>query len=136
MDIFSKAKRRQVMQSIKQSGSNIETTLAKVLWARGHRYRKNCKSIIGKPDIVMRKYKIAIFCDSEFWHGKNWKIQKNDFHKNKKFWHTKIERNIRRDKFVNKQLRKDGWVVLRFWGKDITRKTKSCIDIIEKHIGV
>ena len=122
------------MRAVKASGSKIEVMLAKTLWAKGYRYRKNCKNIVGKPDIVMRKYKIVIFCDSEFWHGKDWPIRKKEIHSNKKFWHDKIEANIRRDKFVSKQLKKEGWTVIRFWGKDIIKNTDKCVAKIIKSI--
>ncbi len=97
------------MQAVKSSGSKIEVALAKALFALGYRYRKNDKTVFGKPDIVMKKYKVAIFVDSEFWHGKNWGKRKLEHKSNKKFWLEKIERNKERDKEVNKQLRKDGW---------------------------
>ena len=134
MDIFSRRKRRQIMQSIKSSGSKIETALSKALWKKGHRYRKNCKNILGKPDIVLYKYKLVIFCDSEFWHGKNWKSYKKNIKINKKFWFTKIENTIIRDKYVTKNLRKSGWKVLRFWGKDILCNMDKCVAKIEKCI--
>jgi len=134
MDKLTKAQRRKNMQAVKSTGSKIETALAKALFARGYRYRKNDKAVFGKPDIVMKRYKLAIFVDSEFWHGKNWEKRKLEHKSNKKFWHQKIERNKERDKEVNKQLNKDGWKVLRFWGKDIEKKLLLCISKIEREI--
>lgn len=107
------------MQAVKSKGSKIETLLAKELWKRGYRYRKNNKSVYGKPDLNLKKYKIAIFVDSEFWHGKDWEERKKDHKSNKEFWHKKIGRNIERDKEVNDYLLKNGWQFLRFWGKEI-----------------
>ena len=124
------------MQAVKSSGSKIETSLAKALWVRGHRYRKNDKRIFGKPDLTFKKIKIAIFVDGEFWHGKNWKVRKHDHKTNKKYWLNKIESNITRDKIVNRALIKNGWEVLRFWGADIENKLETCIDKIEKIIDV
>lgn len=118
------------MQAIKATGSKIETTLAKELWALGYRYRKNDKSVFGKPDLTFKRYKLAIFVDSEFWHGKSWEKRKLDHKSNKDFWLKKIERNIQRDKEVNIQLLKDGWKVLRFWGQDINKKLRTCTDKI------
>jgi DNA mismatch endonuclease Vsr len=69
------------------------------------------------PDLTMKWYKLAIFVDSEFWHGKNWELRKHDHKSNKEYWLSKIERNIQRDKEVNEQLLKEGWKVLRFLGK-------------------
>jgi DNA mismatch endonuclease Vsr len=131
---LTKEQRRKNMQAIKGTGSKIETTLAKALFALGHRYRKNDKTVFGKPDIVMKRYKLTIFVDSEFWHGKNWKRRKHDHKSNKDFWHRKIERNIQRDREVNHTLRKTGWKVLRFWGTDIMQNLRTCIAKIERTI--
>jgi|SRR3990167_7999521 len=122
---------RKTMQAVKSSGSKIEKRLATTLWMRGHRYRKNDKTAFGKPDLTFKRIKVAIFVDSEFWHGKNWKVHKHDHKSNKKYWHTKIERNIKRDKEVNRKLLKDGWKVLRFWGLDIENNLETCITKIE-----
>lgn len=122
------------MQAVKSKGSKIEVALAKALWAKGHRYRKNDKSVYGKPDLTLKRYALAIFVDSEFWHGKNWQIHKNDHKTNKAFWHNKIQRNIERDKNVNKTLKSQGWTVLRFWGKDIENKLDLCLITIERII--
>lgn len=72
-----------------------------------------------------------MFCDSEFWHGKNWDERKNDHKSNVDFWHNKIERNIERDKEVNQELNSQGWKVLRFWGIEIDKDLLSCINKIE-----
>lgn len=122
---------RSKMQAVKSSGSKIEKALAKALWQNGHRYRKNNRSVFGNPDLTFKHIKIAIFVDSEFWHGKNWRVRKNDHKTNKKFWHNKIERNIKRDKIVNRTLKKDGWHVLRFWGKEIETDLQKCVTKIE-----
>lgn len=134
MDKLTKEQRTKNMQAVKSSGSKIETTLAKELWALGHRYRKNDKTVFGKPDITMKRYKLAIFVDSEFFHGKDWSRRKHDHKSNTEFWHKKIERNIQRDKEVNHKLRKDGWKVLRFWGETITKKLRTCTTKIEQTI--
>jgi len=120
------------MRQIKNKDSVIELTLRRELWHRGLRYRKNVKSIFGKPDIAFIGKKVAVFCDSEFWHGYAWEISKDDFQSNQDFWINKIERNIQRDKEVNDHLRKEGWIVLRFWGREIIRDTSACADIIHK----
>ncbi|MCL2485897.1 MAG: very short patch repair endonuclease [Endomicrobia bacterium] len=134
MDVLTKEQRRLNMQAIKSTGTKIEILLAKALWARGYRYRKNCKTILGKPDIVFRKKKIAIFCDSEFWHGKDYLAKKKKFYTNKKYWNQKIESNIKRDKFVNHQLKKQGWIVLRFWAREIEKTLEHCMLKIEKTV--
>lgn len=122
------------MQAVRASGSKIETALAKALFSKGLRYRKNNRKVFGKPDLTFKKYKLAIFVDSEFWHGKDWETRKLDHKSNQEFWFNKIERNIERDKEVNQKLTSDGWKVLRFWGKDITRNLDKCIDEIQKNI--
>ncbi len=134
MDKLTKEQRKRNMQAVKSSGSKIETALAKALWKKGYRYRKNDKSVFGKPDLCFKKYKIAIFADSEFWHGKDWEIRKHDHKSNQAFWHKKIERNIERDKEVNAELKKQGWKVLRFWGKDIEKNLSDCVAKIESEI--
>ena len=120
------------MSRIRSKDTKIEVLLRNELWRRGFRYRKNVKTVYGKPDIVFLRKKIAIFCDSEFWHGYDWENRKNDFKKNQDFWIPKIERNIERDIEVNSQLRKEGWIVLRYWGNDIKNNLAACADEIER----
>ena len=134
MDKLTKEQRRKNMQAVKSKASKIETTLAKMLFARGYRYRKNDKTVFGTPDLTFKKYKIAIFIDGEFWHGKDWEIRKNDHKTNKEFWHKKIERNIERDKEVITELEKQGWSVIRFWGKEIEKNLLHCVLKIEEII--
>lgn len=134
MDRLTPEQRHKNMQAIKNKDSDIEIKLRRELWHRGLRYQKNVKQIIGKPDIVFKGPKVAIFCDSEFWHGYNWEERKKDFKSNQEFWISKIERNIARDMEVNEALEKDGWTVLRFWGKDIKKHLEECADEIENVI--
>lgn len=122
------------MRRVKSKDSEIEQLLRRELWNRGIRYRKNVRKIYGNPDIVFIGLKIAVFCDSEFWHGFNWEERKHDFKSNQEFWIPKIERNIERDKEVNQRLTAEGWKVIRFWGKDIKQKTVKCADCIEDEI--
>ncbi|WP_224487851.1 very short patch repair endonuclease [Robertkochia flava] len=126
MDRFDKDKRSEIMKSIKNKDSKIETVLRKTLWSKGYRYRKNVNSLPGKPDIVFKSKKVVVFCDSEFWHGKNWKESKHNIKSKREFWWPKIERNIERDREVNETLEEMGWTVLRFWGKDIIKNPDSC----------
>lgn len=122
------------MQAVKNSGSKIEVALAKALWTKGYRYRKNNKKVFGKPDLTFKKIKLAIFVDGEFWHGKDWEKKKLEHKSNVKFWHTKIERNIERDKEVNFELEKQGWTVLRFWGNEIKKELPRVLNEIENKI--
>ena len=130
MDRLSQEQRSKNMQAIRSTGSKIENILAKDLWSLGIRYRKNDKTIFGKPDLSIKKLKLAIFVDSEFWHGKDWNIKKEEIKTNREFWYKKIEGNIERDKEVNSKLKSFGWIVLRFWGKEVSKKTRNCTDKI------
>ena len=123
------------MRRVKNKDSEIELMLRKELWARGLRYRKNVNRVFGKPDIAFFGKKVAVFCDSEFWHGHNWEERKKDFKSRQEFWIPKIERNIARDIEVNEKLRDQGWVVLRFWGKEIKKDPSACADKIQQALG-
>ena len=122
------------MKQIKSKNSQLELTLRTALWHRGRRYRKNPSDIYGKPDIVFKKQKIAIFCDGEFWHGFDWKNRKKEFKTNRAFWISKIEHNMQRDEKVNRKLKILGWLVLRFWGEDIKTRLQKCLETIEKAV--
>lgn len=122
------------MKKVKNKDSVIEIALRKELWNRGLRYQKNVTKILGKPDLVFKGKKVAVFCDSEFWHGYNWEERKKDFKSNQEFWIPKIERNMQRDIEVTEELQKQGWKVLRFWGNEIKKNVSSCADIIEKTV--
>lgn len=120
------------MSRVRAKGSKIELTLGGALWAAGLRYRKHYPKLVGKPDFVLVRDRIAIFCDSEFWHGYDWKNKKQEIKSNVDFWQEKIEANIRRDETVNKQLKKMEWTVLRFWERDILKRTDWCVDKVVK----
>jgi DNA mismatch endonuclease vsr len=120
------------MRQVKNKDSEIEITLRKELWRRGLRYRKNVKTITGKPDIVFKGKKVAVFCDSEFWHGYDWEHRNLEIKSRREFWVPKIERNMKRDREVSEKLEADGWIVLRFWGRQIKKNTAGCADIIER----
>ena len=122
------------MKQVNNKDSKIEVALRKELWNRSLRYQKNVTSIFGKPDLVFKGKKVAVFCDSEFWHGYNWEERKKDFKSHQEFWIPKIERNMERDKEVTAELQRQGWTVLRFWGKEIKKNVCGCADIIEKAV--
>lgn len=136
MDRLTTEQRRKNMQNIKTKNTSIEVALRKALWEKGYRYRKNYEKLPGKPDIVLTKYKIAIFCDSEFFHGKDWEVLSSQLEKsnNSEFWINKISKNIERDTKINQQLIYLGWTVIRFWGKDILKNTEKCVEVIEEAI--
>lgn len=126
----------KTMKKIRSNDTSIELKLRKALWHKGYRYRKNCKSLPGSPDIALTKYKIAIFCDSEFFHGKDWEALKLRLEKgnNPEYWIKKIERNRNRDWENDKKLLLLGYTVIHFWGKDIKQHTEECLQVIEEAI--
>ena len=124
------------MKYIHSKNTKIEVILRKALWNAGFRYRKNYDKLPGKPDIALTKYKIAIFCDGEFFHGKDWEVLKPKLEKgnNPDFWIKKITRNQQRDDEVNKQLLFMGWTVIRFWGNEIKKNPEQCVKVVEETI--
>ncbi len=135
-DVLTAEQRRKNMQHIKSKDTKIEVLLRKALWKKGYRYRKNFKALPGKPDIAITKYKIAIFCDGEFFHGKDWEVLKPRLEKsnNSDFWIKKISRNRERDIEINQKLFFMGWTVIRFWGNDIKKHIDECVKVIEETI--
>ena len=107
------------MSKVKLKNGKAETLLAKRLWGQGLRYRRNYKKLPGSPDIAITKFRIAIFIDGEFWHGKDWEARKERLHHNREYWIEKIEENIARDKRVDQELFALGWTPLRFWEKEV-----------------
>ena len=136
MDNLTREQRRKNMQHIRSKDTSIEIILRKKLWEKGYRYRKNLNNLPGNPDIVLTKYKIAVFCDGEFFHGKDWEVLRPKLEKgsNPDFWIKKIGKNIEHDNEINKELNFLGWTVIRFWGNDIKKKTDECIKVIEEVI--
>ena len=124
-------KRRFVMSRIKSKNTSIEVMLRKALWRAGIRYRKNYQKLPGSPDIAITKYQIAIFCDGEFWHGKDWNQKKSSIRSNRDYWIEKIERNRSRDRLNEWALGCLGWTVLRFWGMEIKKDLAGCMKEIK-----
>lgn len=136
MDRMTKEQRHKTMSHIRGKDTQIEVRLREALWHKGFRYRKNYKALPGTPDIALTKYKIAIFCDSEFFHGKDWEVLKPRLQlaENSDYWIKKIERNRERDIEIDKELLFLGWTVIHFWGKDILKKTEECVKVIEEAV--
>ncbi len=135
-DVLTPEQRHKNMKNIRAKDTKIELMLRKALWEKGFRYRKNYTEIPGKPDVVLTKYKIAIFCDGEFFHGKDWELLKPRLEKsnNGEFWIKKISRNRERDEEINRQLEFLGWKVIRFWGTDIKKNLEGCIRVVEEAV--
>ena len=126
--------RSHTMSRIKNKNTSIEVALRKALWRSGIRYRVNYAKLPGKPDIAVTKHKIAIFCDGEFWHGKDWEKNNERLKSNRDYWIPKIERNITRDNEINQTLSYLGWTVVRFWGVDIQRNLEKCVEDVKIEI--
>ena len=122
------------MKAIKSKNTKMEVKLAKELWSRGYRFRRNSKFVFGKPDFSLKKYKLAVFVDSEYFHGKNWETEKHRIKTNREFWWQKIEGNMKRDQKVNNELKSSGWKVLRFWTEDVKKNCDFCLLTIEQEI--
>lgn len=122
------------MKALSHKKSKVESILAKSLWHKGYRYRLNYKDLPGTPDIALTKYKIAIFVDGEFWHGKDFEKTKEKLKNNKDYWIEKIEENIQRDIRNDKLLRQMEWIPIHFWSEDVIKYTSYCVDEIEQYI--
>ena len=129
MDDLTPEQRRKNMQHIRSTDTSIEIKLRKALWHEGIRYRKNYKALPGKPDIAITKYRIAIFCDSSFWHGRDFD-KKKPVDTNHEYWDSKIKKNMKRDLDVNRQLKEMGWLVLRFWDIEINKQLEMCVNTV------
>lgn len=122
--------RSRNMARIRSKDSSFEMLLRRELWSLGLRYRANDTSVFGKPDIVFRAKKVAIFVDSEFWHGKDLAEDRNIPKTNSEFWRAKLKRNIERDQEVNDTLRRDGWKVIRIWTRDLKNNLEHYVAMI------
>ena len=134
MDDLTPEQRRKNMQAIRSKDTSIEIALRTALWHRGVRYRKNYKQLPGKPDIAITKYRIVVFCDSDYWHGYDWENRHQRIKSNRDYWIPKIERNMARDKEITAQLQAMGWIVLRFWEWQIKKRLNACVDVVIKTI--
>ncbi|MFH0894774.1 MAG: very short patch repair endonuclease [Bacteroidota bacterium] len=134
MDVLTKEQRRKNMQAIRSKDTKAEKILAHALWSEGFRYRKNNKTVFGKPDLTFKKLKIAVFVDSEFFHGRDWEENKHRIQTNQEFWWKKIEDNMNRDKRVVEKLTAEGWKVLRYWDTEVHKKLRYCVLEIKKQI--
>lgn len=122
------------MSNVKLKNGVAEKTLAQALWHEGYRYRLNDRRLPGSPDIAILRFKIAVFVDGEFWHGKNWEIKKQTIKRNREYWIEKIEENIARDYRNDKLLETLEWTPVHFWSKDILQNVTGCIQVIQEII--
>src|SRR5438552_9974987 len=131
-DNLTKDQRSANMRAIRSANTQIEMLLRKELSRRGHRYRIHYSKASGKPDITFPRPKVVVFCDGEFFHGYRWERNKKRIHSNRDYWIPKIERYMKRDEEVAQQLRNAGWIVLRFWGREIKSNLNRCVRKIEE----
>ena len=136
MDVLTPEQRRKSMRGNRSKDTSIEILLRKSLWHKGYRYRKNYKKLPGSPDIALTRQKVAVFCDSEFWHGKDWEDKKQRLQKgnNPDFWINKIESNMQRDHENDQKLTALGWTVIHFWGEEIKKSPDECVQVIEETV--
>jgi DNA mismatch endonuclease (patch repair protein) len=132
---YTTPQRSKIMGKIRGKNTKPELIFRKALWAAGYRYRIDYKKLIGKPDIVLNKYKTVIFIDGEFWHGYNWEARKDKIKSNREFWIPKIERNIQRDKEVNAVLENLGYTIFRFWETDVKKNLDACLQKVLTSLG-
>lgn len=122
------------MSRIRGKNTKPELAFRKALYAQGYRYRVDYKKLIGRPDILLKKYKTAIFIDGEYWHGHKWQERKPKIRTNRDFWIAKIERNMQRDKEVNQGLSDLGYTVFRFWENEIKKELETCLGKVIAHL--
>lgn len=126
----------KIMSAIPSKNTRPEVALRKELFSRGLRYRVNYKKIMGKPDIAFTKVRLAVFVDGDFWHGNNWRLRgykdfQDELSHYSDYWQKKLINNVERDKRVNYQLGREGWIVLRYWESDIKKDSGKIADEIE-----
>lgn len=125
---YTTKKRSKIMGKIRGKNTKPELLFRQALWKKGVRYRVDSKTIPGRPDVSIKKYKLAIFIDGEFWHGYHWDARKDTIKSNRDFWIPKIERNMQRDREVNAKLEELGYTVFRFWESEVKKNLKTCIN--------
>lgn len=131
---YTTPERSRIMGKIRGKDTLPEIAFRKALFAAGYRYRIDSRSLVGRPDIAIKKYRIAIFIDGEYWHGYDWESRKPKIKTNREFWIAKIERNMQRDREVNSQLQEMGYTVFRFWESDIKKNLDTCLQVVLNHL--
>lgn len=133
---YTTKQRSKIMSKIRGKNTKPELLFRSALWKKGVRYRVDTKQLPGRPDVSIKKYKLAIFIDGEFWHGYNWDERKDKIKSNRAFWIPKIERNMQRDRQVNRQLEEMGYTVFRFWEKEVKNELNKCINDVLVYIAI
>jgi DNA mismatch endonuclease (patch repair protein) len=133
---YTTKKRSKIMSKIRGKNTKPELLFRKALWKKRVRYRVDSRQLPGRPDVSIKKYKLAIFIDGEFWHGYNWDERKDKIKSNRNFWILKIERNMQRDRQVNRHLEEMGYTVFRFWEKEVNNDLNTCINDVLVYIAI
>src|SRR6056297_1042014 len=131
---YTTPQRSKIMSKIRGKNTKPELAFRKALYAAGYRYRIDYKKLIGKPDMVLKKYRTVIFIDGEYWHGHNWEERKTKVKTNREFWIAKIERNMQRDREVNKKLDDLNYTVFRFWESEVKKNLENCLNQVISHL--
>jgi len=134
----SPAARRAAQGSSKKSNTTCELVLRRALWASGFRYRLSWLGLPGKPDIILSRYKIVVFCDGDFWHGRglSGRLARLARGHNAPYWVEKIRGNVARDRATTTRLRAAGWRVIRVWEGDILRNPAAAVTAVAGLAGV
>jgi DNA mismatch endonuclease (patch repair protein) len=135
-DKFPKEKRSQIMSRIRSKDTSLDLAMFDLLDKAGLAVTRYPK-IYGKPDFLVLPNAV-IFCDSSFWHGRNWRLLKNKLisGNNPEYWVQHISKNRIRDRLVTKMLTREGYIVLRFWDRDISKNPDKCLQEIKKHLSL
>lgn len=118
--------------SSKKTGTRCELALRRALWVAGCRYRKNVPDLPGRPDIVFPGAQVAVFCDGDFWHGRDWETRREKLSRgaNAAYWLAKIRRNMERDQQNTRHLQSLGWTVLRLWESQIREDLSGTVQVV------
>lgn len=114
---------RSAQGSSVKANSRCEVLLRRAIWGRGLRYRLHHPDLVGRPDIVFPRARVVVFCDGDFWHGRNLqqRLERLAEGHNARYWVAKVRTNVARDERQTRELIAGGWLVLRFWETDILR---------------
>lgn len=126
----SAASSRAAKGSSRKRDTRCELVLRRVLWRRGLRYRLDVADLPGRPDVAFTRVRLAVFCDGDFWHGRNLEARVSALANghNAPYWVAKIRGNVARDARHDAALEALGWKVLRLWERDITRDPEAAAD--------
>jgi DNA mismatch endonuclease (patch repair protein) len=125
------------MTAVKAKDSRAELALRRELHRRGFRFRLHARDLPGRPDIVFRSRRVAVFVDGDFWHGNSWRLRglpslEAQFPSRTEWWSAKIRRNMERDEEVSSALVADGWSVVRAWESDVLADADAVADRVQQ----